>query len=141
MQTKSVLLLSLIILLTVTIPTAVAQQETTSDDQLRKEFGVSPVVIALGITITGILIRTGLGMAGKSLKDFNYSLLGVSFVMGFFASIPLVITALQHIPADATELGLLQLIIGQIAVVMGIDVGVKAAGKAVTNKLVKRPGD
>ena len=97
--------------------------------------GLSPVAAALIITLTGITLRTILGMSGKSRKEFNPQLLLVSFVIGFFASVQLVITSLQHIPADADELVILSIVTGEIATVMGIDAGVRSAGKRADAKM------
>ena len=104
--------------------------------------GINHIWVALGITVIGIAFRTFIGMAGKSRKEFNFGLVGTSFIIGFFASVQLVIASLQHIPADVNDLTLLSIITGEIATVMGIDAGVKSASKrayVIKDKFVKKP--
>lgn len=103
--------------------------------------GLHPIIAALGITTAGIMLRTLIGYAGKPKSEFNPGLLATSFVLGFFASIQLVIVSLQHIPADAGDLAILSIIMGEIATVMGIDAGIKSAGKRAQDKYAKIRGN
>ena len=100
-------------------------------------FGYSPVIAALLITVIGIGLRTFIGIAGKRKSEFNPMLLMTSFIIGFFASLQLVIASLQHIPIGIDELGMLGIISGEVATVMGIDAVVKSGGKRVAAKYDK----
>ena len=128
------LLLFVAVLSCVIIPTtAYAQTDIISDTKI---LGLHPIVAALGITLLGIGLRTVIGIAGKPRSEFNAPLLMTSLIIGFFATIQLVIVSLQHIPEDANDLIILSIITGEIATVMGIDAGVKSAGKRAQAKMV-----
>ena len=96
--------------------------------------GLHPIPIALGIVIIGIVLRTIIGVLGKTKADFNINQVVLSFILGFFASIQLVIVAVENIHPDADELIQLSFVTGQIAAVMGIDAGIKSGGKAIMRK-------
>lgn len=96
--------------------------------------GLHPAVVALGIVIVGITLRTLIGILGKTKSEFNPNQLALSFILGFFASIQLVIVALENLSESADELVQLSFITGQIAVVMGIDAGIKSGGKAIARR-------
>ena len=102
-------------------------------------FSSDAVIIAIVISVIGISIRTGMGMVGKSLKEFSFSITGISFVIGFLAASQLVVVAIENLPADATPGVLFSLVVGQILTVMGLDAGVKTIGKKVA-PLIKKDG-
>ena len=136
MKTKTITgcMLGLIAIL-VCVPMVYAQEGTSTTLDLI--FGFSPVVAALGITVIGVTLRTVIGMVGKPKSEFNPQLIMVSLIVGFFASLQLVVSSLQHIPVDISELGMLSIITGEIATVMGIDAAVKSGGKRVQAKFEK----
>lgn len=131
MNTKQILFAILTLSMITTMGIAYAEEDS------KTMFGTSLVVVALAITIIGIALRTIIGMSGKPRSEFNPQLLLVSIIVGFFASIQLVIVTLQQIPADANELLLLSIVTSAIATVMGIDAGVKSAAKRVQAKINK----
>ena len=94
-------------------------------------FSSDVVIIAIVISIIGISIRTGMGMVGKPLKEFSFSITAISFIIGFLAASQLVVVAIENLPADATSGVLFSLIIGQVLTVMGLDAGIKTIGKKV----------
>lgn len=96
--------------------------------------GLHPAILALGIVIVGITLRTIIGLLGKAKSEFNPNQLALSFILGFFASIQLVIIAIENLSAGADELVQLSFVTGQIAVVMGIDAGIKSGGKAIARR-------
>jgi hypothetical protein len=100
-------------------------------------FGSDVVIIAIIISVIGIGIRTGMGMVGKPLKEFSFSITAISFVIGFLAASQLVVVAIENLPVGATPGVLFSLVIGQILTVMGLDAGVKTIGKKVS-PLIKK---
>lgn len=96
--------------------------------------GLHPAVVALGIVIIGITLRTLIGILGKTRNEFNPNQLVLSFILGFFASIQLVIISIENLAPDAGELVQLSFLTGQIAAVMGIDAGIKSGGKAIMRR-------
>lgn len=100
-------------------------------------FASDVVVIAIVISVIGISIRTAMGMVGKPLKEFSFSITGISFVIGFLAASQLVVVSIENLPVDATPGVLFSLIIGEILTVMGLDAGVKTIGKKVA-PLIKK---
>ena len=113
------------------VPTALAQAPTDIDHTQDKILGFSPILIALGITIIGVSLRIFQGIVKRrQLGDGSGNVDPVqilsSFVISFFASLPIVGTGLHNIPHGITELNLFVMLVGMIATVMGIDAGVKA---------------
>jgi len=100
-------------------------------------FSSDVVIIAIVISIIGISIRTGMGMVGKPLKEFSFSITAISFIIGFLAASQLVVVAIENLPVNATPGVLFSLIIGQILTVMGLDAGIKTIGKKVA-PLIKK---
>lgn len=133
---KLKILLFVAVVSCVIVPASVYAQETR--DTI---LGINVVWAALAITAIGIGLRTFIGFAGKPAKEFNPQLLLTSIIIGFFASIQLVIASIQHIPEDAGQLVYLSVITGEIATVMGIDAGVKGAGKRAQDKFNQMRGN
>ena len=126
--------------LLVAIPIAAHGQFLESEILLAEQsiFGLSPVLAALTITFIGIGLRVYIGTSGKPRSAFNAQALATSFIIGFFASVQLVIVALNNLDPNIDELQLLGIVIGQIAAVMGVDAGVKGMQKRATDKVLRR---
>ena len=92
--------------------------------------GFSPIIIAVGITILGLAFRIGIGISRRD-KPINAGHIFTSLVIGFFASLPIVATSLSNIPSDIDDLPLFVMLVGMIGTIMGIDAGVKSAGKKI----------
>ena len=105
---------------------ALAQEiDHTQNDIL----GFSPILIALAITVAGVTLRIFQGLVKRrQTGDGSIDPLQIvsSFVISFFASLPIVATGLHNIPYQISDLNLFVMLVGMIATVMGIDAGVKA---------------
>ena len=102
-------------------------------------FSSDAVIIAVVISVIGISIRTAMGMVGKPLSEFSFSITAISFIIGFLAASQLVVVSIENLPADATPGVLFSLLIGEILTVMGLDAGIKTIGKKVA-PLIKKDG-
>ena len=108
---------------------------TTTTAHTRTDiWGLSPVLVAVGITVTGVMFRVVLGMLNKRRRDFEPRVLVQSFILGWFASIGLVVGSVQHIPLDAPDLVIFQLLVGETATVMGIDAAGYSASKRISER-------
>lgn len=94
-------------------------------------FSSDAVIISIIIAAIGISIRTGIGMVGKPIKDFKLGLTAISFVIGFLTASQIVVVAIENLPTDASPGVLLNLLIANVLVVMGLDAGIKSLGKKV----------
>ena len=99
--------------------------------------GINPIIAALAIVIIGLTLRLGLGIARKE-KKFNVGHVFVSFTIGFFASMPIVATAMHNLPLDITDLELFTMLIGMVGTVVGIDAGVKSAAKKIMHTEIQQ---
>ena len=129
---KSILILG-ILALVIMIPAAFAHEEGEALPTIDTILGFTPIQAAIGITIIGIGFRTFIGMSGKPIRDFNVRILAKSGIVAFFASLTVVITSIQYIPVGIDDLGMLAIITGEIATVMGIDAGIHSASKRLTS--------
>ena len=125
------LLVSFSVLAVGFIPTALAQSASDIDHTQDMILGFSPILIALAITVTGVLLRIFQGLvkrrqAADGSAKIDPMQITSSFIISFFASLPIVGTALHNIPYDISDLNLFVMLVGMIATVMGIDAGVKA---------------
>ena len=105
-----------------------------SDILNTKILGLNPILVAVGITGIGVGHRVFTGILKSQDRKFSGGQLASSLMIGFFASLQLVIVAVQNIPADANELTQLALVATAVAATMGIDAGVKDSQKIVANR-------
>jgi len=89
------------------------------------------VLIAIVISVIGISIRTAMGMAGKPLSEFSFSITALSFIIGFLAATQLVVISIENLPTNTTPGILFSLLAGEILTVMGLDAGIKTIAKKV----------
>lgn len=87
--------------------------------------GLPEVQIIILICISGVAMRTFMGMEGKKLSEFNFRYLFSTFVIGLLTSIGIVGAAIQVLPNDLTATSQLIIIVGQIGTVIGADVIIK----------------
>ena len=128
---NSILILG-ILALVIMIPAAFAHEEGEALPTITSILGFTPIQAAIGITIIGIGFRTFIGMSGKPIRDFNVKILAKSGIVAFFASLTIVITSIQYIPVGIDDLGMLAIITGEIATVMGVDAGIHSASKRLS---------
>jgi len=100
-------------------------------------FSSEAVIIAIVISVIGISLRTIMGMVGKPLSEFSWSITGISFVIGFLAASQLVVVSIENLPIDTTPGVLFSLLIGEVLTVMGLDAGIKTIGKKIA-PLIKK---
>ena len=117
-------------------PQALAQEIDHTQDTI---LGYSPILIALGITISGVTLRIFQGLVkrrqmGDGSGNVDPLQIVSSFVISFFASLPIVGTALHNIPYQISDLNLFVMLVGMVATVMGIDAGVKAGMQQMKKK-------
>ncbi len=98
-------------------------------------FGLDPILMAAGIVILGVSLRTWWGMIGKPLKDLNGNIVAQSFIIGVLISLPIVGTALDVMPDDIGRMPLMIYLVGQLAAVIGIDKGVKSVSTKIQDKI------
>lgn len=91
--------------------------------------GLDPVIVTVVICLVGVSYQVVTGMAGKSWKEFSPTLAGTTFMIGIVTSIGLVAPVIDALPDDMDSTLQLAAVAGQIAVVMGIDAGVKKGQK------------
>ena len=101
-----------------------------------KILGLNPIAMAVGITIIGLSLRIGLGLA-KNKKPIDPAQIFQSLIIGFFGSLPIVATGLHNIPTDISDLSLFVMLMSMLATVIGIDAGIKGARNAIQE--AKRP--
>lgn len=95
------------------------------------------VIVSIVISVIGISLRTAMGMVGKPLSEFSFSITGISFIIGFLAASQLVVVSIENLPTNATSGILFSIIVGEILTVMGLDAGIKTIGKKIA-PLIKK---
>ncbi len=99
-----------------------------ADGIITKIVSDQTVVLAIGITIVGITLKAITAILKHGVKEYDYRMTIVSFIMGFLVSLQMVTTSMEHLPIDAPATVYLTIIVGEISTVMGIDSGAKAVG-------------
>lgn len=92
--------------------------------------GFNPIHVAIGITTLGLALRIGLGISSKK-TPFSWGHIFTTLVIGFFASLPIVATALHNIPEGIDDLSLFVMVVGMLGTTVGIDASVKSAAKRI----------
>jgi len=100
--------------------------------------GLDPAIVTIAICIIGVLYRIITGMAGKSWKEFNFTLAGTTFMLGVVTSIGLVAPVIDTLPNDIDTTLQLAAVVGQIGLVIGMDAAVRKGQKTaekIKNKI------
>ena len=87
------------------------------------------LLIAVGITVTGVVLKAVSAVLKHGTKSYDYRMTAVSLILGFLVSLQLVATSIEHLPVDANATTYLIIIVGEILTVMGVDSGAKAVGQ------------
>lgn len=95
-----------------------------------QEVYIAGIIVIIGITLRGLL---ALSKTGRT--DFNFRLTGISLIVGFLVSLQLVMTSMEHLPADAPATVYMTIFIGEILTVMGVDAGTKYVGQKLINPI------
>ncbi len=121
--------------LTITIAAAYAQEPITQDNTgiVSRILSDETVILAIGITVTGIALKAIIAIFKQGRKQYNYRMTAVSLILGFLVSLQMVTTSMEHLPAAAGTPATvyLTIIVGEILTVMGIDSGAKAVGTKI----------
>lgn len=123
--------------LTITIAAAYAQEPAaaTQDNTgiVSRILSDETVILAIGITVTGIALKAIIAIFKQGRKQYNYRMTAVSLILGFLVSLQMVTTSMEHLPAAAGTPATvyLTIIVGEILTVMGIDSGAKAVGTKI----------
>lgn len=96
--------------------------------------GFDPVLITVAICIIGVSYRILTGMAGKSWREFNFTLAGSTFMIGMVTSVGLVAPIIDALPENLDSTLQLAAVFGQIGLVMGIDSAVRK-GQKIAQKI------
>jgi len=99
--------------------------------------GLDPVLVTIAICVIGVSYRILTGMAGKSWSEFNPTMAMTTFMLGIVTSIGLVAPVIDALPDNLSSTLQMAAIVGQIALVMGIDAGVRK-GQKVAQKIKEK---
>ena len=102
--------------------------------------GLDPVAVTVAICVIGVLYRILTGMAGKSWSEFNPTMAMTTFMLGIVTSIGLVAPVIDALPDNLSSTLQMAAIVGQIALVMGIDAGVRK-GQKVAQKIKEKKSE
>ena len=123
------------------LPNVYAQEDPVQeiDHTQNSILGYHPITVAVVITVLGVSIRIFMGVMkrrvpGQKTKIDPMQITG-SFIIGAFASLPIVGNAISHIPYDMADLNLFMLLAGTVGTVYGIDSGLKAGRQRLADKL------
>ena len=87
------------------------------------------VLMSVGITIVGVGLKAICAVLKHGIRQYDYRMTAVSFILGFLVSLQLVSTSIENLPIAATSSTYLIIIVGEILTVMGVDSGAKAVGQ------------
>ena len=102
--------------------------------------GLDPVLVTVAICIIGVSYRILTGMAGKSWSEFNPTMAMTTFMLGIVTSIGLVAPVIDALPDNLSSTLQMAAIVGQVALVMGIDAGVRK-GQKVAQKIKEKKSE
>lgn len=91
--------------------------------------GLSPVFITLIICAIGIVYQLISGMVGKKLSEFNPAMAMTTTMLALVTAVGLVAPIVDAIPNDSSALTQLQVVVGQVGLVMGMDSAVRKGAK------------
>ena len=98
--------------------------------------GLDPLLVAVGISVIGVALRTWWGMIGKPRDELKPELIIQSLIIGLLVTTPIVGTAVSALPDDLDRMVQLIFIVTQIGAAIGLDKGAKAVITKTKEKLV-----
>ncbi len=100
--------------------------------------GLDPVLLTVVICIIGVSYRIITGMQGKKWSEFNPTMAATTFMLALVTSVGIVAPVIDALPDDMSPTMQLAAVAGQVAVIMGIDAGVRKGQKAAQSIKAKK---
>lgn len=100
--------------------------------------GLDPVLLTIIVCVVGVSYRILTGMQGKKWSEFNPTMAATTFMLALVTSVGLVAPVIDALPDDMSSTMQLAAITGQVAVIMGIDAGVRKGQKAAQSIKAKK---